>query len=184
MSSADPLITVLDGCVLDTADTQWGSGTAVFSHDRTHRYRLSRVWDASLPRVNFLMLNPSTADAFQLDPTVRRCMGFGREWGCGQVEITNIFALRSTDPSALYHHDDPVGSLNDDAIVQAASAASIVVAAWGTHGALQERDTAVRRLLAEHGVALHALKLTRHGHPAHPLYLPAASQPTPFDHTS
>jgi hypothetical protein len=135
------------------------------------------VWDASLQRVNFVMLNPSTADAFQLDPTVRRCMGFARHWGFGQVEVTNIFAFRSTDPRGLKTSPDPVGSGNDDAIVEAASRADLVIAAWGTHGVLNGRSDAVWELLSAAGVSLYALRVTAHGLPSHPLYLPADASP-------
>jgi hypothetical protein len=37
-----------------------------------NRYRLTRVWDADLPVMTFVLLNPSTADALQRDPTMRR----------------------------------------------------------------------------------------------------------------
>ena len=168
------------GTVVDSTDGAWGLATASFSSDRIHRFRLSRIWDDSLARVNFLMLNPSTADAFQLDPTVRRCVGFAKLWGFGQLEVTNIFALRSTDPGALRSASDPVGVGNDDAIVAAANAATVVVAAWGTHGALFDRASAVTKVLASAGVELHQLRLTKDGHPAHPLYLPGTCTPQPW----
>lgn len=41
-----------------------------------YRYTLTRVWDAALPTITFVLLNPSTADAEQLDPTLRRCVSF------------------------------------------------------------------------------------------------------------
>ena len=54
------------------ADGLLGAATADFSEDLVYRYRLSRVWDAGLPLLGWLMLNPSTADAFRVDPTVNR----------------------------------------------------------------------------------------------------------------
>ena len=39
-----------------------------------YRYLLWRRWQPSAPVVNFIMLNPSTADAVQDDPTVTRCI--------------------------------------------------------------------------------------------------------------
>ena len=44
----------------------------------SYRYSLTRVWDESLPLVTFFLLNPSTADEVELDPTLRRCVGFAR----------------------------------------------------------------------------------------------------------
>lgn len=173
----DPLIEVPPEHAVDTAIGEWGSATAVFSADRRHRYHLSRVWAADRPRVNFLMLNPSTADALTLDPTVTRCAGFARSWGYGQMAVTNCFALRSTDPAGLRLVDDPVGADNDGAIVSAATAADLVVAAWGVHAVHLDREAQVRRLLADAGVALHVLRVTKHGHPGHPLYVRGTTSP-------
>lgn len=167
--------------VVDEAVGDWGRASATFSIDRTYRYELTRVWGeegASAPRlVNFVMLNPSTADAFVLDPTNRRCVGFARDWGFDGFVTTNVFALRSTDPAGLRTVDDPVGSDNDTAIVRVATAADLVVAAWGVHATLGGREAAVVDLLAAAGVELHALRVTKQGHPGHPLYVPAAAEP-------
>lgn len=163
--------------VTDADDGPWGHATATFSADRVQRYRLTRTWDASGSRVNFVMLNPSTADAFQLDPTNRRCMGFAQRWGFGGAEVTNIFAFRSTDPRGLRAVDDPVGPDNDDAILGVAVGADLVIAAWGTHGELHGRGAEVRAMLDAAGVELHVLRLTKAGHPAHPLYLPGEVRP-------
>jgi hypothetical protein len=124
------------------------------------------------------MLNPSTADAFQLDPTNRRCVGFAQAWGYGSMVTTNIFAFRSTDPASLRTAIDAVGPANDDAIVEAAVAADLVIAAWGTHGELQGRSDAVRELLRKAEVSLHVLRLTKAGHPGHPLYVAGDTVPT------
>jgi hypothetical protein len=159
------------GTVIDTAYGDWGLATATFSSDRHYRYRLSRIWNHKLPRVNFIMCNPSTADALILDPTVRRCIGYGIEWGMGSCEVTNIFALRSTNPSNLYSATDPIGSNNDLAILAAAEAADLVIAAWGTHGAHLDRGNYVLDILEN--IKVNALKTTKAGHPSHPLYLPA-----------
>jgi hypothetical protein len=177
----DPVVAAAPGGELvDVAEGDWGVATATFDAYRRYRFRLSRVWDAAGPRVNFVMLNPSTADAFGVDPTVRRCLGFAQRWGAGALEVTNCFAFRSTDPSALRCADDPVGHCNDDTIVAAATRADIVVAAWGVHAVLGRRDVAVRMLLAGAGVELQVLAFTKDGHPRHPLYLPAATDPQPW----
>lgn len=180
--ATDPSIAAAPcGPVIDVAHTDDGTGTAVFSADRVHRYRLSRVWgDPVGGGVCFLMLNPSTADAFQLDPTVRRCRGYATAWGHRRLEVVNIFSLRSTDPAALYTHPDPSGGEpNDQAIVAAAAAADVVVAAWGNHGALNGRAATVRALLA--GVCEpQTLKVTGAGEPSHPLYLPKTAEPFPL----
>jgi len=139
---------------------------------------LTRTWDDSLPTVNFLMLNPSTADAFQLDPTNRRCVGFAQSWGYGAFVTTNIFAFRSTNPAGLRSAVDAVGPENDEALLTAAMSADLVIAAWGNHGELQGRGAEVRELLGDAGVQLHLLRHTKAGHPGHPLYVSADTVPT------
>ena len=176
------MATVVDmgDLVVDTGEGAWGAATATFSADRRYRYLLTRSWDEALPTVNFVMLNPSTADAFELDPTNRRCVGFARRWGYGSMVTTNVFAWRSTDPKGVRTPNDPVGPANDAFLVESARSADLVVAAWGVHaetGPLRGRGAQVRALLDGAGVALHVLRLTKGGHPAHPLYLPAASDP-------
>ena len=173
----DPLLADLpSGLVLDVVESRWGVGTATFSTNRQYRYRLSRIFAERPGRVCFLMLNPSTADAATTDPTVERCLRFARSWGAGEVEVVNLFALRSTDPQALYHHADPVGPGNDDAIAAAAACATTVVAAWGVHGALHGWGEAVAAALRAAGVRLMALGQTKEGPPRHPLYLAGATE--------
>lgn len=144
---------------------------AAFSGCRRWRYLLWRRWDAGRPAANFLMLNPSTADEFQLDPTCARARGYAERWGYGALIVTNVFGWRATDPDDMKAASDPVGPGNDRAIVQAAREAGIVVCAWGNHGAHAGRSARVVALLKDAGIALHALKVNGGGEPAHPLYL-------------
>lgn len=148
---------------------------ALISPCGAYRYRLEREWDSELPKVAFIMLNPSTADAEKDDPTIRRCIGFAKSWGFGGLIVGNLFALRSTDPAALYSHPDPVGPDNDACLRGIASCAEQVVCAWGTHGALNGRGLAVGEMLNSANLA--ALKLTADGHPGHPLYIAGDTQP-------
>ena len=148
--------------------------SAVLSEDRRYRYRLRREAGGLLGEgvALFIMLNPSTADEAADDPTIRRCCGFVRRWGYGALEVVNLFALRATDPAALYADADPVGPENDSHISAAAADAKIIVAAWGVHGTLYGRGPAVRDLLQGQGRRLTALGVTKDGQPRHPLYMP------------
>ncbi len=153
-----------------------GSG-ATFSRCRRWRYLLWRRWDETKPTANFLMLNPSTADEVQLDPSCTRARLYTERWGFGGLIVTNIFAWRATDPEEMKAVRDPVGPGNDAAILRAAREAAIVVCAWGNHGAHRERGERVATAFRFAGIQLHYLKMNGGGHPAHPLYLPGTLGP-------
>ena len=68
---------------------------AFMSADMAHRYRLDRVWDDSLPVLLWAMLNSSTADHIQNDPTITRVIDFSKRFGYGGAFILNLFAFRS-----------------------------------------------------------------------------------------
>lgn len=135
-----------------------------------YRYRLWRRWGEGAPLV-WCMLNPSTADALEDDPTIRRCMGFARRDGHGGIEVANLFALRATDPSALAAADDPVGPLNNAILLGTARAAGTVVAAWGAHAAARERQHVALAYFVAVGARVLCLGATRGGEPRHPLYV-------------
>lgn len=146
---------------------------AVLSQCRNYRYALSRVWDASHPYVLFIGLNPSTADETEDDPTIRRCIGFAKSWGYGGLVMANLFAWRATEPSDMKRQNDPLGEKNDYWLVELASHAGVVVAAWGNDGCFKQRSSQIRALLPD----LHYLKLNGTGEPAHPLYLKQTLRP-------
>jgi hypothetical protein len=167
---------------LDRLITQHGGDLvvrrrAVFDQARTYRYLLEHRW-ADGPAMVFVMLNPSTADANADDPTIRRAVGFARRERCGALVVVNLFALRTTDPSVLSAHPDPVGPDNDWVLRDTVRCGAPVVAAWGAHGALLGRAAAVARLLEPCRPL--CLGLTASGHPRHPLYLPATAPLAPF----
>lgn len=150
-----------------------GSG-ANFSRCCSYRYTLWRRWDEERPAVMIIGLNPSTADARQDDPTIRRCIGFARDWGYGGLVVTNLFAFRATYPSDLKAAADPVGPRNDSWIRRMAGQVETIVAAWGNDGVWLDRSARVRRMLAGR---LCCIKRNAGGEPAHPLYLPARLTP-------
>lgn len=147
----------------------WTHADAVLSDCGQYRYVLSRAWDLTKDQLCFCMLNPSTADALQDDPTIRRCLGFAHQWGYGSLVVVNLFAFRATSPTDLQHASHPVGPVNDKAILEAVEYADTVIAAWGVHGQYLNRDAAVMELLRDHDV--YYLGCTQDGSPKHPLYL-------------
>ncbi|HEU0197081.1 MAG TPA: DUF1643 domain-containing protein [Nevskiaceae bacterium] len=153
------------------------TSAALFSPDRVYRYTLWRDIDlATRDYVQFICLNPSTADETHDDPTVRRCIDYAKRWGYGALCMTNLFAFRATDPGVMLASKEPVGADNDLWLDRVASGANLVVAAWGVHGAHDGRAAAVAARIQ----GLHALRVTRGGQPGHPLYLPATLRPAPY----
>jgi len=149
------------------------NGGATFDATRQYRYRLWRVWDLKRPTCAFVMLNPSTADEHVLDPTLRRCVDFARRWGCGRLEVGNIFAWRSTDPAELYKVTDPIGDKNDAFLQGIMRGARIVVAAWGKHGDHMQRGGHVFAMAQSMGIKLKCLGTNEDLSPKHPLYIAA-----------
>lgn len=151
---------------------------ACFDVSGIYRYSLWRIWDKSAPKLVFIMLNPSTADAQINDPTIRRCLGFAQAWGYGCLEVVNLFGLRTPNPQTLRQVPDPVGDQCDAYIQTAAQRADQIILAWGNWGKLSGRDQAVIKLLAAY--KLHCLGLNQSGQPRHPLYLKRDVQPMPY----
>lgn len=153
--------------------------TATFSPCRRYRYTLWRIWCEpwhTFRPVMFIGLNPSTADETKDDPTIRRCVGFAKAWNYNALVMTNLFAYRATKPEDMLAQEDPIGPENDGILGTLAAQTPVVVAAWGTHGIHCDREAYVRRHLPN----LHYLKLTKDGHPAHPLYLLKTLKPIPW----
>lgn len=151
--------------------------SAIISACGTYRYRLDRIWEEGGPMLAFVMLNPSTADGEVDDPTIRRCIHFAKAWGYAGLIVGNLFALRATDPTELYTHADPVGPDNDIYLAQIAKDTHQTVAAWGSHIIAVQRG---RKVAAMPWNNLCALKITRDGHPGHPLYISGQTKPVPF----
>ncbi|MEM9568759.1 MAG: DUF1643 domain-containing protein [Cyanobacteria bacterium P01_E01_bin.34] len=148
---------------------------ATFDETGRYRYNLWRLWDKTLPRVAFVMLNPSTADAEVNDPTIRRCIGFARDWGYGSLEVVNLFSYRATRPQQLKQASYPVGERTDEFILAASDRAELLVLAWGNWGTLLNRDQNVLELLGDR--PSYCLDRNRSGQPRHPLYVSRQTQP-------
>jgi len=146
---------------------------AIIDSSKKYRYSLKRQMDFSGPKVTFILSNPSTADALEDDPTIRRCRGFALNWGCAEFEVVNLFAYRATHPSELHTVSNPIGPENDKYIVKSVKDADLIVAAWGTHGKMLKRNQQVRVLLQEYDIS--CFGLTKCGNPKHPLFLPTNS---------
>jgi hypothetical protein len=141
-----------------------------------YRWWLTRVFGLGSNSVAFIGLNPSTADASEDDPTIRRCVNFAKYWGFDRLVMLNLFAFRATDPKGLFNATDPVGE-ECDRFYKLGRECDLQIACWGNHGSYLNRDIAVRNQFPN----LHCIKINKAtGQPAHPLYLPGGSVPIPF----
>lgn len=153
---------------------------AVVTPDRLYRYRLDRRW-ASGPRICWVMLNPSTADANKDDMTLRLVRGYSQRWGFGALIVVNLFALRATNPDELLKHsvEYDMGPQNMAYVEDAMTEAERVMAAWGTLPRSLSRMV-VGRITAmayDRGITLHALGITKDGSPRHPRFVKADVHP-------
>lgn len=165
---------------------------ATFSDCEKYRYALWRIWDDSREKLNFIMLNPSTADHEKNDPTITRCIDFAKRWRFGGVYITNLFAYRATNPADMMIMgqdaiEEPGSTFNQYHLMKFAKQSGKVVCAWGVHGEFLQRDTAVIKMLREHlyGSNIHELLCfgkNQNGTPKHPLYLLLDTQAEPFEY--
>jgi hypothetical protein len=149
--------------------------TAKITECGQYRYLLTRKSELDCPDKGtalFVMLNPSTADAETDDPTIRRCRGFARDWGCAGLTVANLYAFRATNPSELWSQDDPVGPDNNEELYALAKEYGDVVCAWGAN-AKPDRVQEVIRILEGAGARLWCLGTTKSGAPRHPLYVKA-----------
>lgn len=159
---------------------------ARISEDGVYRYQLVRTWGAGGGKVLcFIMLNPSIATDLVDDPTVRLCIKWAMILGFDTLVIVNLFAYRATDPKQMIRMRkvggfDIEGPENNDAIVGSASAADMVLCGWGAnavHPELSGRAEFVKAMLRKLGIPMHCLKLSKQGHPVHPLYQPYSLVP-------
>ena len=184
---------------------------AELSEDRVYRFSLTRqIDDRDDTAMMFIMLNPSTADETTDDPTIRRCMGFAHRWGYSWMHVTNLFPFRATSPKELHvrAYDHDIQRQNLARIAHIGLTASIIVAAWGNHGALHGEGHRVLKALINSPsyrindydsefidlnssspisfgspFNMYHLGLTKHGQPKHPLYLPYDAPLTPYGTT-
>lgn len=153
-----------------------------------YRYELTRQWDQDGPLIEFIMLNPSSADAEVDDPTIRRIIGsekrpgFARQWGYGRAVVRNLYAYRATHPEELVNVDDPVGPRNREYLSR--DDADCTIVAWGADPAAEGwwngypfgwQPSVIQRR------ALFCLGTNANGSPKHPLYVRADRTPTRWE---
>lgn len=164
---------------------------AIFSACRQWRYLLWRTWDPTLPHAAFCLMNGSTADETDNDPTVTRGQVRARRWkdhgwlNVGGIKVVNAFGWRETDsrrlPKLVKAGVDITGPENDRYILEACKGAAIVICGWGLPGhQLLGRGPKVLAMMRAAGVVPFALHINADGSPCHPLYLSYDLKPVPM----
>ena len=154
--------------------------SAILSGCGLYRYRLTRIWDPLFPKkiLTWCLLNPSTADHWEDDPTVRRCIGFAKLWGYSGIAIVNLFAFRATNPKELRTALDPCGPGNVG--ILAGLGRRPLVVGWGSRlprTPLTEKLVGiVKEQTFVRGAKAQCLGYTKGGEPKHPLMLPYSTE--------
>ena len=140
---------------------------ASFSECRNYRYYLRRIWDSEKPMVMFIGLNPSTANEFEDDPTIRSVCRIAKANGYGGVYMMNCWPYVSTDPTKL-KRDELTDKWNNDNLTVIAAYCKDVVFAWGSFDVVREtgRDLELMEMFPRAKV----LHVNKNGSPKHPLY--------------
>ena len=123
-------------------------GSAHFSECRRYRYLMTREFGGTGPAVSIGLVNPSTADGSEDDPTTRKMIGFCRRLGASRL----IVIL--------------------DALLQS----QLRIVAWGPltklPRPLRGRWREVCAIADSIGAELQCWGVAKDGHPLHPLMLP------------
>lgn len=160
------------GYILSPGSTK--KSGAIISSCRAYRYLLWRNWGGFLDGfLSFIMLNPSTANALENDPTIRRCIAFAKREKLGGIQVVNLFAYRSPKPDDLKRVSEPIGPYNDNFIKAQIHPGQMIVLAWGV-AKFQDRIKQVLDITRYHD-RIYCLGTTKAGLPCHPLYLSAST---------
>ncbi len=168
---------------------------ASFSSDGCYRWWLRRSLGTGEGCLLFIGLNPSRADGQRDDPTLRRMIGFTRQWGYRELLVLNLFARMSPSPAALLRVKDPIGGQNDAILNRwlnhwSHTPGIDLWCGWGVNGSRWDRAQGllgeIQRMLPERRRSApdspHPLMLgrTASGQPRHPLYAPRHSCLRPY----
>lgn len=153
-------------------------GKAVLSEDRLYRYALIRPLSMFGGRAVWVLHNPSTADADEDDPTIRRVTKFTLREELGTLIVVNLFAFRATKPAVLKRQEHPLGAENLETVTRMVKTADRVVVAWGALDGKLLKNGGTRMIEAVKGCGkkLECLGTTFGGHPRHPLYVKGIQQ--------
>lgn len=137
-------------------------------------------------------INPSTAAPEDLDNTLKSVQRIADANGFDSFIMFNVYAQRATDPDAMdLSFNRPLHEENMKAFeyVLSGVGAGIRPAVWAAWGTIIEKRPYLSACLTDMAASgrkhdalwLRAGKLSKAGHPHHPLYLKKDEQLVPFD---
>ncbi len=162
----------------------------LFSESRSYRWILKRELLSGNKSVVFIGLNPSSANSFNNDMTLRRIINFCSKWDYKNIYIINLFGLISKSPVQLSKSNDPIGGNNDLITLKSLKFWSEdsncdLWLGWGDKGQFKGRDQKVIKLIKKFSnikssgnylsKSALCLGLSKKGNPRHPLYMPNSS---------
>ncbi len=152
---------------------------------QTYRYVLGRPGKKPLVCIG---INPSTAQPGALDPTLKSVERLAKHNGFDSWIMFNVYPQRATDPNDMDKEPDMALHAENLRWLKAVLAETepTMWAAWGT---LIEKRTYLPGLMRdmvaltrEKNVPWVSIgKISKKGHPHHPLYLRKDATPDPFD---
>lgn len=111
------------------------------------------------------MLNPSTADGDDDDPTIKKIVNYADKWGYGGIYVGNLYAYRTSSPSKLKKLTDELekkGPENEKYLRDLIFKTEKVVYAWGNG----ESEPEWLKSLVKNP---YVIELSKYGIPMHPL---------------
>lgn len=140
---------------------------AIFSDCRTCRYALWRIWNAELPFVMYIGLNPSKANEVDNDNTITKVRKISENNGYGGLYMVNCFPHISTDPNGIVIDRDFI-EINDRHLKEISEKCKTVVFAWGSKDIIKDEGRDLKMI--EMFPNAKALFINKDGSPKHPLY--------------
>ena len=143
---------------------------AKLSSCKKYRLKLWRIWNDQLPKILFIMLNPSSANAHHDDPTTRRCIDFTKKWGYGGFYVGNLYPLISSKPKLLLQPISVSHQENMSNLDKMADKCDKIVCAWGNFEIVKKLGIP-NDFLKNFQNKLYYISKSKNNTPKHPLYL-------------
>ncbi|MGC3945293.1 MAG: DUF1643 domain-containing protein [Chryseolinea sp.] len=167
---------------LKLKEAEVSQSNAIFSDCGKYRYWLYRGWSETGPKAMCFGLNPSTANAYDDDPTIASLIRIMKNNGFAGFYMMNLFALISPNPEDLRTTPDPVKE-NDFYIskvhngLQRSMQYPTIVFCWGQFPMAEYRSKVIIKQFPK----AMCFGRNQNGTPKHPLYLKATTKLIPYD---